>query len=126
MPSRPPATHSLTALGLLVTVTVSTAILGGWTSAHRPPRSEPAASNTSPAPIAPVAAPTQPGFDYTNPAMVCVRFADAVYRRDTRTDRDPQAGYRRAAAYVTAELATVIAAQPSVHDPQWARWSAHG
>jgi hypothetical protein len=125
MPPHPPTAKTLAAVGLLATVTVSTAILGGWAANHHPLRTEPIAAHTSPEPIAVVAAPTQPGVDYTDPATVCVRFADAVYRHDTRTDTDAQAAYRRAAAYVTAELATVIAAQPPGRDPQWAHWSAH-
>jgi hypothetical protein len=56
---------------------------------------------------------------------VCLRFAAAVYRRDTRTDTSAQDAYRRAMAYTTAALAAAVAAQPAGRDPDWGTWRAH-
>ena len=72
-----------------------------------------------------VSPPSDPGLDYHDPTAVCLRFADAVYRRDTRTDTSAQAAYRRAAAYLTPELAAAVAAQPDGRDAQWTTWRAH-
>jgi len=87
----------------------------------------PAAPGDAVGPARPPAAdpPTDSGLDYRDPTAVCLRFADAVYRRDTRTDAGPQAAYRRAAAYLTGELAAAVAAAPEGRDPQWATWRAH-
>jgi len=81
------------------------------------------ASPTVPALVNP---PVDPGLDYRDPTAVCLRFADAVYRRDTRTDTSPQTAYRRAMSYVTGELAGAVAAQPDGRDPQWAQWRTNG
>ncbi len=72
-----------------------------------------------------VSPPTDPTLDYRDPTAVCLRFADAVYRRDTRTDTGPQAAYRRATAYTTGDLAAAVAAQPDGRDPHWSTWRAH-
>ncbi|MEN3308872.1 MAG: hypothetical protein V7603_5074 [Micromonosporaceae bacterium] len=72
-----------------------------------------------------VSPPTDPNTDYRNPGAVCLRFAAAVYRRDTAADPSAQTAYRRAMAYATGELATALAAQPDAIDTQWAQWQAH-
>jgi len=84
------------------------------------------AGTASPTVLASVSPPPDLGLDYRDPTAVCLRFAAAVYQRDTRTDASPQAAYRRAMAYTTGELAAAVAAQPDGRDPQWATWRAHG
>ena len=70
--------------------------------------------------------PVDATTDYRNPAEVCLRFAAAVYRRDTTTDSGPGDAYRRAAAYMTGELAAAVAAQAHAErDASWNRWRAH-
>ncbi|GLI00912.1 hypothetical protein [Phytohabitans aurantiacus] len=72
-----------------------------------------------------VSPPTDPATDYREPTAVCLAFAGAVYRRDTRIDTGAQDAYRRAMAYATGELAAAVAAQPPGRAPNWATWRAH-
>jgi hypothetical protein len=113
------AVAAVAAAGIAVAVLAVASDGGG-----APAGAGPTGSPTRPVPAA-VSPPTDPGLDYRDPSAVCVRFADAVYRRDTRTDPSPQAAYRRATAYLTAELAAAVAAQPEGRDAQWTTWRAH-
>lgn len=105
-----------------MTAAVAMSMLAGC---GNPPRSSLPAPTDTVAPLPSVSAPTDPRADYRDPTAVCLRFAAAVYRRDTRTDRSAQDAYRRATAYATAELAAAVAALPAGRDPQWSTWQAH-
>lgn len=113
------AVAAVAAAGIAVAVLAVASDVGST-----PSDTAPVDSPTRPAPAA-VSPPTDVGLDYRDPSAVCLRFADAVYRRDTRTDPGPQAAYRRATAYLTAELAAAIAARPEGRDPQWTTWRVH-
>lgn len=103
-----------------VAITAS-AVLLLWPSGGQDQPAAPGAASARPS----VSPPTDPGTDYRDPAAVCLRFAAAVYRRDTAADASAQAAYRRAMAYATGELATAVAAQPDATDAQWTQWQAH-
>lgn len=103
------------------TLTVLMAALAIGTSgcSSSPPSSLPPVSATAPA--------ANPSVDYREPRQVCDAFAVAVYRVDTTVDRGPQDAYRRATAYVDAELAAAVAAAPAAPlTPLWQQWTAHG
>lgn len=108
-----------TAATVLAVAVLAAAVLVAGTSDDQPP------APAGPIRLWPVSPPTESGMDYGDPTTVCVRFADAVHRRDTRTDAGPTDAYRRAMAYATGDLAAAVAAQPPGRDPDWVAWRAH-
>src|SRR5688572_27098154 len=95
-----PRTGALVAVG--VAVLAAAVLVIGRGGGDQPP------APAGPAGLDWVRPPVDPALDYRDPTAVCLRFADTVYRRDTRTDSGPQAAYRRAMAYLTGELAAAV------------------
>ena len=115
-----PRVGAMVALAVAVAAAAVLVLVAG-----RSPGGEPTGA-ASPSVLRSVSPPTDPGLDYRDPTAVCLRFADAVYRRDARADASPQAAYRRAMAYLTGELAGEVATQTDGRDSQWSTWRAHG
>lgn len=69
--------------------------------------------------------PVDPNVDYADPTTVCLHFATAIHRHDTRTDAGPSTAYRHAMAYATTELVTALALHPDRQSPQWIIWRVH-
>ena len=110
---------------LTITVLVAGCSATPAPDAVRPAASVPATppSAVTPPVVAPVRPPTAGGYDYREPAQVCLRFATALYSGDTDRDTGPGDAFRRAAAYMTGALAAQSAA--AGRDGRWETWRRH-
>lgn len=90
-------------------------------SAARPTATAPADPGGTPA--GPLPRPSD--IDDADPDQVAIAAVIALYTVDSRTDASPTDAYRRAAPWLTAELAADLAAVPPAGGADWLNIAAH-